>query len=311
MREMYFNVLRFKPGQASGGFKEAFESISAFIGVMRQIVTTFFAPLIFIIKQLYNIVGNFVSGISWLSDFAEKHKLNVHAKILVGYVQVLSSFATFNVKWPKGLSLVMNDVGSFFQFNFVQLPGLSCLWANVKFQTHLLVMTIGPLVFVGLCGFPLVVCKIAASLRGWTPERLEIWESLLDRFYGNVLFAAFLLYPIVSKECLQAFNCHQTLDVLYSDFTMECPPLFSFLGLYSVMCVFLYPLGIPYLFYSLMVKMKIPRIADDKKITAAFFDMVALFNTMNATLECKLIAQIIGKIDDVNEFARRIEDMYR
>ena len=61
-----------------------------------------------------------------------------------------------------------------------------------------------------------------------------------------------------------------------------------------------------------MVKMEIPAVAKDKKIKAAFADMVRLFNKMNASLECKLIASLIGSIeDDINEYARRIEDIYR
>ena len=58
--------------------------------------------------------------------------------------------------------------------------------------------------------------------------------------------------------------------------------------------------------------MQIPDIARDKKIKEGFYDLVALFNQMNSNLECMLIAQIIGKIeDDNNESVRRIEDMYR
>ena len=99
---------------------------------------------------------------------------------------------------------------------------------------------------------------------------------------------------------------------MYADFDRGCPPVFSFIGLYSVVCVLLYPLGIPYAFYYLMVSMKIPEIARAKKISAGFSHMVALFNKMNETLECKLIAQMLGKVDDdVDELARRIEMMYR
>jgi len=45
--------------------------------------------------------------------------------------------------------------------------------------------------------------------------------------------------------------------------------------------------------------------------TAGFYNLVALFNTMNSNLGCILIAQIIGKIeDDPNEYICRIRDMY-
>jgi len=135
---------------------------------------------------------------------------------------------------------------------------------------------------------------------------------LQDRFYNNVLFGAFLIYPIASLCSLQTFNCNPTLGVLNIDMRMQCPGLFTWMTLYSTLCCFIYPIGIPFLFWSLMKSMKIPEIAQDKKIKAGFYDMVALFNKMNATLECKRVAQIIGKIeDDKNEFTRRVEDIYR
>jgi hypothetical protein len=38
-----------------------------------------------------------------------------------------------------------------------------------------------------------------------------------------------------------------------ADFRMECPPVISFMGLYSLACFFLFPLGIPFLFWSLLM----------------------------------------------------------
>ena len=312
LREIWQNVLRFKPTQAGGGLTNIRTRFEAFVDVMGRLGSKLLAPLSAVGKSFFQSISSFVKGITWLTEFAEKHKLKVHLKILVSYVQVLSSFATFNVEWPEGLTSAMNDVGTFFEFNWVQLPKLACLWAGLSFEVNLIAMTVGPLIFVAFCGLPLVVCKITASRHGWTADRLETWDSLLDSFYGNVLFGAFLVYPIVSKESLQAFNCHQTLDILFADFTRDCPSSFSFLRLYSAVCVFLYPLGIPFAFYSLMISMKIPEIAKDKTISAGFSDMIALFNKMNETLECKLIAQMIGKVDDdADEVAGRIEEMYR
>jgi len=89
-----------------------------------------------------------------------------------------------------------------------------------------------------------------------------------DKFFNNVLFGAFLIYPIASLHSLQAFNCHSSLGVMMMDFRMSCPPLFSFMGLYSMACFLVYPLGIPLLFWYLLWIMKVPDIARDKKINA-------------------------------------------
>ena len=49
----------------------------------------------------------------------------------------------------------------------------------------------------------------------WLPcTKLAAWEKVQDKFYNNVLFGAFLIYPLVSLSCLQAFNCHSTLELL-------------------------------------------------------------------------------------------------
>ena len=63
-------------------------------------------------------------------------------------------------------------------------------------------------------------------------------------------FLLLQIYPISSLNSLQAFNCHKTLGVIQADFRMECAPLFSFMGLYSLACFAIFPLGIPFLFYK-------------------------------------------------------------
>jgi hypothetical protein len=320
LRESFLMCLRFR---SSGGFtnsgmasaKGFLASIRAFwqqmYGIWRNLYL-FFSPIVATIKMLWKLVSKMFGFMSWFAAFAEKHKLRIHLKIIIGYVQVLGSFSSMNVEWPKGLTMLMNDVGSAAQLNVIQLPKLSCLWAGIDFQANLIGTTAGPLILVILFALPLVACKMKAMCSGWTPERCEVWEELLDRFYGNVLFGAFLIYPVASLNSLQAFNCHKTLGVLHADYRIECPPLQSFLTLYSIVCFFVYPLGIPFLFYKLMVMMEVPRIAKDKKIKEGFSDMVRLFNKMNASLECKLIASMIGSIeDDINEYARRIEDIFR
>ena len=103
---------------------------------------------------------------------------------------------------------------------------------------------------------------------GWPPERLAAWEKVQDKFYNNVLFGAFLIYPISSLNSLQAFNCHSSLGVIMVDFRMSCPPVFSFMGLYSLACFLAFPLGIPFVFWSLLVAMKVPDVARDKIVKA-------------------------------------------
>ena len=167
-----------------------------------------------VLKTIGGYVSKVFGGMSWLSELFEKHKLNVHLKIIVSYVQVLGSFVSFNVEWPSALTALMSDIGNLMQFNAVELPKLACLWAGLSFERTLIFTTAGPLAIAFLLAVPVAACRLTALCRGWTPERRQAWEAVQDRFYSNLLFGAFLIYPISSLNCLQAFNCHQTLGVI-------------------------------------------------------------------------------------------------
>ena len=52
----------------------------------------------------------------------------------------------------------MNDISSLFQFNVVELPKMSCLWAGLSFESTLLATTAGPLAIAVLLGLPLFYC---------------------------------------------------------------------------------------------------------------------------------------------------------
>jgi len=186
-------------------FKSVMGMFNRFTGMINLIVSFF--------NTVFGLISNMFGGLSWLSEFVEKNKLSVHLKIIVSYVQVLGSFVSFNVEWPAGLTALMNDVSSLMQFNVIELPKMACLWAGISFERTLIFSTAGPVALVILFGLPLLACRLKALCNGWTPERLEAWEKLLDRFYQNVLFGAFLIYPIASLNSLQAFNCHTTHSV--------------------------------------------------------------------------------------------------
>ena len=113
--------------------------------------------------------------------------------------------------------------------------------------------------------------RLKGLVVGWPPERLTAWEKVQDKFYNNVLFGAFLIYPISSLNSLQAFNCHSSLGVIMVDFRMSCAPVFSFMGLYSLACFLAFPLGIPLIFWSLLVFMKVPDVARDKIVKAGLW----------------------------------------
>lgn len=269
---------------------------------------TYMAPVLSVFTKILRFVAE--SG-ETLMDLAEKHKITQHLKIFISFVQVLGSFVGLQVEWPPVLIKFMQDVGSAFQFNIVQLPKLSCLWASVDFQQTLIFTTVGPLLMIVLLGIPLCICLLKAKYVGWTDALSEQFVGLEDQFFTNLLFMSFLIYPICSLTSLQAFDCHETLNVVRVDMRMNCPPLFSFMGIYSVVSFFVYPVGMPVGFWFLLKLMKVPEIARSKRITRAFGNLLTLFIKMTGTYDSKLLANVIGRVDqNPQELDRRIEEFY-
>ena len=243
------------------------------------------------------------------------------------------------VDWPPELTRIMEDLGGIVQINLVQLPKLSCLWVGIDFKTTLVFTTVGPLVVAVLLAIPLCVCKLKALCFGWTDASREIFEALQDQFFANLLFMCFLIYPICSLTSLQvtilgapfvlvfpskrtlsvpvffyfyqAFDCHESLRVLRVDMRTECQGLFSWLGLYSLVCFFVYPLGLPLVFWYILKFQGVPQMAQRKRVNRAFTNLLALFNKSIGTNEAKLLAQLIGRVEsDEDELERRIEQIY-
>ena len=265
-------------------------------------------PVLSVFKKIFQLFTEF--GETCI-DLVQKHKTAQHLKIFISFVQVLGSFVTLQVDWPPMLIKFMQEMGSAFQFNIIQLPKLSCLWAGVDFQQTLIFTTLGPLVMTALLGIPLGVCVLKAKYVGWNPEIREQFVVLEDQFFANLLFMSFLIYPICSLTTLQAFDCHETLNVVRVDFRMKCPPLFSFVGIYSVVSFFVYPIGMPVCFWLFLKMNKVPEIARFKRIHRAFQNLLTLFNKTTGTLDSKLLANVIGRVDEnPQELDRRVEDFY-
>jgi hypothetical protein len=275
-------------------------------------VERFFSPIVFIVKMIAGMITKVFGGVASLAQLAQRHKLSVHAKIFIGYIQIIGSFGSLDLQLPQFINDILNALGTILQFDFVALPKISCLWAGISFPTKLILMTAGPVAVAMLLWLPVFFYRLRVLCSGWSPERRVKYETLKDGFYSNILFMAFLIYPISSLTSLQTFSCHGTLGLLNSDLRMKCPSFFSFLGVYSLLCILVFPVGIPYFVLRIMKSMKVPEIARDKNIRAGFFDMVGLFIKINSTLECKLMARMVGTIeDDVDEYARRVEYLYR
>jgi len=122
----------------------------------------------------------------------------------------------------------------------------------------------------------------------------------------NMMFMLFLIYPVVSIATMRSFNCDANLGLLKDDYTMLCPPVSSYIFVYSAGFFLLYPIGIPFFMNASMVKMGMKQIVKDKIEKARFSAMLALFVKLACSVESQRVARLVGNVDDCkDEFERQ------
>ena len=127
------------------------------------------------------------------------------------------------------------------------------------------------------------------------------WRQTLDKFWGTTMLVLFIFYPAVSIAALRAFNCDPNLGLLKDDYTVVCPPVNSFLAIYSGVFVVLYPFGIPFFMIQAMKFMKVKEIVKDKMDSAKVSAMLSLFMKRACNVECFRIARLVGNVDNKDD----------
>ena len=249
-----------------------------------------------------------------LIAWAKQNHAPQFGKILVTYFQVLGSFTMFTIEWPDISLTMIVGLKSVFKFELMQMPSLSCIlqgYSSFTYTLHL--YTIGPLVFMALFLLPVA----AAVLRGYYQHSRNglqegyRWRHTLDKFWTNMMFVLFLIYPIVSIATMRAFNCDPNLGLLKDDYKMICPPAFSYLFVYSAGFFLLYPIGIPLFMNYSMVKMKMKKLVKEKMESAKFSAMLSLFMKLACSVESQRIARLVGNVDDCqDEFDRQTKEEF-
>lgn len=154
----------------------------------------------------------------------------------LGIWQVVSSFAsTFTVEWPSGLMRLFNGA-KFFQLDFISLPGPACLTFDWSYNDKLVVYTVVPIVVVLLVGLPTAIA-FAAARRFAVLAEYPKWSQTVSLFWYSLLFFLYIVYPMVSVQCLSSFSCHD-LGVagnwLVADYRVRLP---SPLCPASILCI--------------------------------------------------------------------------
>ena len=197
--------------------------------------------------------------------FLSNHSQSIlpYLKLFITFFQVLSSFISFQVDWPPFLLNIMGWLKGTLFLDVVTLPGLSCLWQGVSFQSRLISYTLGPLAVIALLLVPVLVNKMIVNF--WSTSYEQRTERVVSAAWKNIMFGMFLIYPIVSLATMEAFKCHPTgpgLEKLTADFNEPCPGPTHFLSIWSYVFIAVYPVGIPLFCYFSMLSMGVHLFVD-------------------------------------------------
>ena len=149
------------------------------------------------------------------------------------------------------------------------------------------------------------------------------WDSIYSRFQKNLNIFIFLIYSVVSVVTLEAFNCNPPgLGLLTADLRELCPENGSFLIVYSIIFILVYPIGIPLFVLASVILIGVPALVQDKRNAAMiralcnyFIRKVSVFEATDlSALEMHTLGEFFG--DDIKNlnskgFERRMEDVYR
>ncbi|CAM9384239.1 unnamed protein product [Ectocarpus fasciculatus] len=185
-------------------------------------------------------------------------------KIVVVVWQILTQFAEVaNVIYPgvyqdflSAIDVVNFDLGSVF--------AAGCVWSDMDFHDRLLVVTTGPLVVVGFLAMTYGIAMRRNSAAGHHSAADKIHRETSDG--SPTLDVLGIDYSSVSSTVFQTFAC-ETLDdgieYLRADYRIHCTDAtHEAFQVYAGSMIFVYPLGIPLLYASLLFQRR-DVLADD------------------------------------------------
>jgi len=260
------------------------------------------------------VIETIAGGFKWIlskikacSAFLYKHRFQQFGKVYLSFFQILGSFGMFGIEWPPLFASTINWLKATLGFDLLKLPSVSCLWHSVNFQTYLHTYTLAPLVLIAMLALPL----LAAWFWGLHVTAVGRNREAYDRFWTNLMFSFFTLYPALSISTMSVFNCDQYIGRLRDDYREVCPHFLSGKSLYSMVFFFLYPIGIPVTMYLALRFAGIVGVVKEKVENTQFHAARALFMTLYVTVEMHRFARLVGNVDDnEEEFLRQAKQEF-
>lgn len=179
-------------------------------------------------------------------------------KIVFTTLQIVGSVSrATGIVWPEPFASMVAFY-EYADFNFFDILPVGCYSHGINFYDNLLASTLVPFAIILLI---IVLCTVG-------PKGVGPKKGIMRRSTGEkiVLFVAYCILPTVSLQLGKTFACTEFPDKsrwLSADLTLQCTSTngsrsltWTVMQVYALLMIFIYPLGIPFVFYYLLDRSK-------------------------------------------------------
>lgn len=261
-----------------GSHRSSFSVLMAFLGIL-------------LATALLGYLRNFRQANDWLvvlSQFFDRSHVRVLVKVLVAYIQIISSLGeVLSVRYPSVYEQMLS-VLQLSSLNLSSIFAIHCM-ARWDFFDSLLLRTLLPISL----GCLLTLVYLPSLRREYAVERdrTHVWCD----YYGYLFFLGFFFYPGSSSVILQTFHCDHLPGegwFLRSDYSISCETeTYELYRLYAGLMVVLIPVGVPALYLTLLwrqrfwINRKAEEVVEEVGRTPGLMDqdVVRLMNDYNTS----------------------------
>jgi hypothetical protein len=140
-------------------------------------------------------------------DLIQRLRLTQYLKIVIGYLQIMSSFLGLHVAWPSSILTAMMWCKATFNFSLLSLPGISCLWQNMDYDSKLMAYTLIPLCLAAMLYGPVLLITFLNPNKKYSKKEAQ-FSLIQDRFWQALMFILFLVntMPVLSLKMPSALR---------------------------------------------------------------------------------------------------------